>query len=53
MEEKLNEINKAIDELQQALLENLDASQKEDDAKLAKIKAHNRLRLAKDIIMNL
>ena len=44
------EIEQAIQELREALLENLEASQKEDQAKLFKIKAYKRLVLAKEAI---
>jgi hypothetical protein len=48
-----DEIILATAELQKAMLENLEASLKENEAKLEKIKAHKRLVLAKDKINEL
>ena len=47
------EIEEAIAELREAMLENLMAQKAIDTANLAKIKAHKRLLLAKDCIRNL
>jgi len=47
------EIEDAISELREAMLENYEASQKEDSVKLEKIKAHKRLVLAKEALNSL
>lgn len=44
------QIESAIAELKEAMLENLEAEQKEEEWKRAKIKAHKRLLLAKENI---
>jgi hypothetical protein len=46
-------IEQATKELCDALIQNLEISQREDDIKLAKIASHKRLQLAKDIILNI
>jgi hypothetical protein len=46
------QIESAIQELKEAMLENLEADQKVEEWKVAKIKAHKRLLLAKEAIRN-
>ncbi len=47
------EIKEATEELMEAMMEVRKASQVEDNAKLAKIKAHNRLILAQEAIRSI
>lgn len=47
------EVADAIQELHEAMLESIDASKGEQDAKIRKQKAHHRLLLAKDKVREL
>lgn len=44
----IKDINEVIKELQDAMIESLEAKQDEDTAKLRTIKAHKRLQLARE-----
>lgn len=47
------EIKEALKELEEAMIENLTATNEETNAKLAKMKAHKRLILAKEKVNDL
>lgn len=47
------EIDARIDELRLAYYEDLEASKAEEEAKLRKIKAHYRLRMAREAVSNI
>jgi len=48
-----HEIEKATEELKEALIANIELSEQEDNIKLAKIASHKRLQMAKDVILNI
>lgn len=47
------QIDEAISELKSALLESLEASKAEEEAKVRKMKAHYRLSKAKELLRNI
>lgn len=47
------EVDLAINELHEAMIESIEASKTEQDAKIKKMKAHHRLSLARDAIREL
>jgi hypothetical protein len=48
MKQKKEEIMKAIDDLRNAIIADMEASQKEEQSKTEKIKTHHHLLLAKE-----
>ena len=49
----MKQIEQAINELKLALVENLEASQAEENAKIRKMKAHKRLQMAEEAVRSL
>jgi hypothetical protein len=53
MKSTAKEVENILEELRGAMLEMMTASQKEEDAKLSKIKARHRLLLAREAVHNI